>query len=50
MELLGNVARHALMVRYIIQHHFFQEMWAAFEVVIDRVQQTAAEEKAKSNQ
>jgi len=27
-----------------------EEMWAAFEVVIDRVQQTAAEEKANSNQ
>merc|ERR1719150_3597826 len=27
-----------------------EEMWAAFEVVIDRVQQTVAEEKGKSNQ
>merc|ERR1712193_121029 len=26
-----------------------EEMWAAFEVVIDRVQQTVAEEKAKKN-
>merc|ERR1712226_1488989 len=26
-----------------------EEMWAGFEVVIDRVQQTIAEEKAKNN-
>merc|ERR1712203_884364 len=26
-----------------------EEMWAGFEVVIDRVQQTIAEEKAKKN-